>query len=142
MIRILVVDKNPHTTNVIAMLIEGLTKLLSVNIETTEFNDWARAVDAIQENGPKNPFDLIITTLRIPHGGEGLMIIKSARENSAKTRIIVMSGNLTINDRKESAADEYLEKPFKSSVLTAMIRKLLPDLDGNFSANQTESQMV
>lgn len=105
-------------------------KVLVKRLETNGF-DVIVAVDAYQGTAfiNKDRPDLVILDLMLPAGG-GLSVLKNIRNNPkvAYTPIIVLTGMKDENIKKEvmdSGVDAFLEKPFDSSELLAIINTLL-----------------
>jgi DNA-binding response OmpR family regulator len=72
-------------------------------------------------------FDLILLDLTLP-GRDGLQILRTMREKSIKTPVLVLTARDTLQDRViglDSGADDYLVKPFAFAELLARIRALV-----------------
>jgi DNA-binding NtrC family response regulator len=73
------------------------------------------------------PFDLLITDLRLPDG-DGVDVIAALRESQPACKIIVITGSPTPEDRfrrvKGLEAD-YINKPFEVEVLMSAVNKAL-----------------
>jgi DNA-binding response OmpR family regulator len=73
------------------------------------------------------PFDVILLDLGLP-GRDGLQILRSLRERSVKTPVLILTARDTAQDRViglDGGADDYLVKPFAFAELLARIRALL-----------------
>lgn len=94
-------------------------------------------------------YDCVLVDLNLPDG-DGLKLIRYARENQARNGMIIISARDTLDQRiegLEAGADDYLVKPFHLAELGArvqsVIRRLRYDGDtlirlGQLSVNQQE----
>lgn len=92
-----------------------------------QVGDGHEALDCIDEYSP----DLIVTDLRMPHGG--LDLVARFRARSPGTPIILMTafGDATTESRAyEQGASAYFNKPVRMSDLKVAIHRLLDD-DGS-----------
>ena len=72
-------------------------------------------------------YDLLIVDLGLPDG-DGLALIRQAREAGSTTPVLVITARATVDDRVaglDSGADDYLVKPFNHTELLARVRALL-----------------
>lgn len=75
----------------------------------------------------KDIFDLVILDITLPDGN-GLQLIKSIKEQSSETGIIIVSARNQVEqkvDGLERGADDYITKPFHLSELNARIKSLM-----------------
>jgi len=120
--RILIVDDEE---SVAFFLAENLAEQGSdYQVETASSGEEALAKMTTQ------PFDLIVTDLRMP-GINGLELIERARVHSPRTRLILMTGYG--NPRVEAAsyrlgACRYLAKPFPIQALFAAVQEALAEV--------------
>src|ERR1017187_2088669 len=72
-------------------------------------------------------FDLVVLDWMLP-GRDGIEILKTLRARDSKTPVLLLTARDAVQDRVlglESAADDYLVKPFAFAELLARIRSLL-----------------
>jgi DNA-binding response OmpR family regulator len=72
-------------------------------------------------------YDCLLVDLNLPDG-DGLKIIKTARENQIKAGIIIISARESLDDRisgLETGADDYLVKPFHLAELGARVQSII-----------------
>lgn len=106
-------------------MLEGLQKILSnrKDFEITTSSDPVAAIELIETKG----YELILTDLYM-NNYSGIDIIKSVKENSPETKVIVVSGYGTIEASVEAmqlGAYYFLQKPFTSKKLFECIDKAL-----------------
>jgi DNA-binding NtrC family response regulator len=73
------------------------------------------------------PFDLVITDLRLP-GGDGIGIVAEARRASPETPVIVITAFATVQTAVEAikrGAFDYIQKPFKLEEMELLIERAL-----------------
>ena len=85
--------------------------------------DGQQGVDAFK----RNPFDLVITDVRMPHKN-GLELLTSIKEGTSLVPIILITAYGTITDAvkaiKEGAFD-YIQKPFDTEQLIATVERAI-----------------
>lgn len=80
--------------------------------------------EALERNA-ENPYDLIVTDMRLP-GLDGLSLIKKLKAGDSDTDVIVITGHGTIENAVEcmkAGALEYLIKPFTADQIQVAVRK-------------------
>ena len=86
--------------------------------------DGVAALDLLLD-GP--PYDLIVLDLMLP-GRDGLGVLRSLRERSIDTPVLVLTARDALPDRVRGldlGADDYLTKPFAFEEFLARVRALL-----------------
>ena len=74
-------------------------------------------------------FDLVISDYIMPDA-RGDVVLQAARDQSAGTRVILMSGAISTETIKALGADGYIEKPFLMSELQGIIDRLFNQPEG------------
>lgn len=73
------------------------------------------------------PYDCLLVDLNLPDG-DGIQIIKTARENNFTAGIIIVSARDTLDQRVNglnAGADDYLVKPFHLAELGARVQSII-----------------
>jgi DNA-binding response OmpR family regulator len=105
-------------------LLEGITKIL--NEENYQTDSALNGYEGLQLAN-QNIYDAIILDIMLPEL-DGFSILKSLRENSIRTPVLLLTAKDSVEDRVKGldlGADDYLIKPFASPELLARIRVLL-----------------
>jgi len=79
------------------------------------------------ENFENNPYDLVITDLRMA-GVDGLTVIKQIKAKRPDTPVIMITGYPTVETSVEaikSGATDFITKPFEISMVEVAIRQAL-----------------
>lgn len=88
-------------------------------------------------------FDLVITDVRLPKV-DGLTIFKRVRQDSPKTKVILMSAYGTVPEAvatiKEHAVD-YLAKPFDLDKLLSLVRPIAEQRQARWVLNQSDPEL-
>ncbi len=117
-LRLLVVDDEPDMLEVCR---EALSRLSGLSIET------AGRVDQAQERLRAEPFDLLITDLRV-HDASGLDLLRQAKQVDPGIVVILITGYPTVDSAVESlklGAYDYVVKPFAPDQLRATVSRAL-----------------
>lgn len=109
---------------------KSLAEELILFLENEHFNcDWAANKNTASELLSLNPYDFVLLDIGLPDGN-GLSLIKEARENESEAYFIVITAKGELEDKLkgfELGADDYLAKPFSllelNSRLQAIIRR-------------------
>jgi DNA-binding response OmpR family regulator len=105
-------------------LLEGITKIF--NEENYQTDSALNGYDGLQL-AKQNIYDAIILDIMLPEL-DGFSILKSLRENSIRTPVLLLTAKDSVADRVKGldlGADDYLIKPFAAPELLARIRVLL-----------------
>jgi len=96
----------------------------------------------VQQHVRKNFYDLVLTDMRMPDFS-GMDIIRIIRQESMKTRIIMMTGYADITTAIQSikqGAYNYIPKPFQPQELMNMIGEALSSGVGKTAINKNSSR--
>lgn len=118
--RILVVDDEKEIRS---FLSRALTRLGGFQVELAESGE--EALQKIE----KEPFDLILTDLKMPKM-DGLQLISEIGKSKPETLTMIMTGHGTIDSALEAmkrGATDYLMKPLNLDELIVRIRKVLDE---------------
>ncbi|MDQ5932659.1 MAG: Response regulator transcription factor [Patescibacteria group bacterium] len=114
------------------LIIEDERKIASALKKTLEQEHYAVDVSHDGDDGlamaTTEPYDVMIIDRMLPGEHDGLDIVKSVREKSIATPILMLTALGGVNDKTDgldSGADDYLVKPFALEELLARIRALL-----------------
>ncbi len=119
MIKILVVDDEPH-----------ITELLQFNLELNDYNvEIAHDGKEAIEKAKSTQYDLIILDVMIPHvDGFGVLKILKKDNKYKDVPILMLTAKSTESDKVlglETGADDYMTKPFGIKELIARVSVLL-----------------
>ncbi len=113
------------------LVVEDDRKILNALKRGLERQSYA--VDAVADGSEgevmatTEPYDLVILDRMLP-GTDGMTILKTMRESSIQTPVLLLTAKDKVLDRAEglnSGADDYLVKPFAFVELIARVRALL-----------------
>ncbi|MEE1229085.1 MAG: response regulator transcription factor [Lachnospiraceae bacterium] len=79
------------------------------------------------EEAMSHTYDLILLDRMLP-GVDGIELLKTMRENSVETPVLILTAKSEIKDRVEgldAGADDYMTKPFEMEELLARIRAII-----------------
>ncbi len=134
--RVLVVDDEKSMRDLLAITLQR------AGYEVTVADGGETAIEAIR----RDPFDAIITDLRMPKV-DGLQVLRSARELSPETAVIMLTAVASTETAVEAmklGAYDYITKPFKLDevnliIQNALERKRLRD-ENQYLRKQLETQ--
>jgi signal transduction histidine kinase len=118
--KILVVDDEKEVRG---FLNKALSRIAGFQVELAE--SGKEALQKIE----KEPFDLILTDLKMP-GMDGLQLITEIEKSKPETLTIMMTGHGTIDSALEAmkrGASDYLMKPLNLDELIVRIQKVLDE---------------
>ena len=124
--RILIVDDEESVRKVIARILE------SEGMKTQQAANGPKALELLEEQ----PFDLIILDIAMD-GMDGFTVINQVRTMGLLTPVFVLSGRQADNDKVFAlgiGADDYVTKPFSTSVLCAKVKACLRRVQLNSGA--------
>ncbi len=119
--RIYVVEDDKNIRIVMELVVKSLRH------EVRSFTFATDGLEAIKSNCP----DLILTDYRMPHGMDGVELVRAVRETVSQTvPIILISGSIAVLGRlQESLRDldniEYISKPFSPRSVAAHMQRML-----------------
>lgn len=116
-LKILVVDDDPVTRS---LLMKRLVKA-EYDVEVAENGIEAVRMIAVMQ------YDVVLTDLMMPGGVDGIGVLESAKENSLKTEVILITAHGSIDNAivamKKGAVD-YLQKPINFDELFLRLEKI------------------
>ncbi len=118
--RILVVEDN-------AALRRGVARALAAVWGAAD--EEADAGEAVARIGDRHaePYDLVVTDLRLP-GGDGLDVLRAARERDTRTAVLMMTAHGTVETAVKAiqlGAFDFVQKPFELEELELRVEKAL-----------------
>ena len=113
--RILLVDDDDAVRGVMQETLQCLS------FEVTSAANVSEATQLIVSE----PFDVLITDLRMPYPSDGLALVDAMRSAQPHALTILISG--FVDAAHEAEADVVLEKPFSTSRLAEIIRSRMPE---------------
>ncbi len=125
-------DQTPARAAIEKVLREG-------GYEVVVVSDGARAVAALSES----PVDAVVTPLRMP-GLSGLELVRSLRDKSAFTPIIVMTSSgatATGIQAMRAGADDYITRPVEPDALLVALERAILHRDWRLEAENLRSQV-
>ena len=136
MIKILVVDDEPH-----------ITELLQFNLELNDYNvEIAHDGKEAIEKAKSTQYDLIILDVMIPHVyGFGVLKILKKDNKYKDVPILMLTAKSTESDKVlglETGADDYMTKPFGIKELIARVSVLLRRVQRVENIIQTEKDNI
>jgi two-component system, OmpR family, response regulator len=97
--------------------------LIEIGFFVDDFENGNSALDAIFENS----YDLLLLDIRVP-GMDGFELVKTLRENSIRTPVIILTSLTDIDDLSrgyELGCNDYLRKPFDLIELKYRIEQII-----------------
>lgn len=117
--RILVCDDEPRQRDIVAEILAGagyrVSRAGSLDSALTSFGEALGAAD---------PFDIVLTDLKMPHNTEGLDLLKAVKERHERSEVILMTAYATVETALKAGrldAYDYLDKPFDRSKLLRVV---------------------
>lgn len=114
------------------LIVEDDHKIANALKQGLERQSYAVDVCYDADNGlsmaTNEPYDLVILDRMLPGSTDGIGILKTMREASIHTPVLLLTAKDRVLDRAEglnSGADDYLVKPFAFVELIARVRALL-----------------
>jgi DNA-binding NtrC family response regulator len=114
--RILILDDEP----IDCKRLKPTFQKMGYEVET--FTDSASALTRLRET----TFNIVITDLKM-EGADGMQVLMGAKESSAATHVIVITGFATLDTAKESyrkGAFDFVAKPFKLSDILDCVKRI------------------
>lgn len=115
--RILVVDDEPHLTDILYKSLKEEGYSVDIAQDGLEGIEYAKM----------NVYDVIILDIMLP-GMDGIHILNSLRASGIGTPVLMLTAKDATEDKVkglDTGADDYMTKPFELSELMARIRALL-----------------
>jgi DNA-binding NtrC family response regulator len=115
-VRVLIVDDEPLMRLSMVDALEGIGCEVTAAATGTE---GLRLLDT-------RPFDLVVTDLRLP-GADGLAILKSSKERSPTTEVIVITAHGSVDTAvgaMKLGAYDYVTKPFQMDELLLVVERV------------------
>ncbi len=106
-IKILLVEDNPADIG----MVQEMLQETELEIRLSVAKDGQQAISYLKD-GAERP-DLVLIDLKLPKAG-GLDLLKLIREKALNTKVVILTGSVYDEDRKEAhrlGADAYLMKP-------------------------------
>jgi DNA-binding NtrC family response regulator len=126
-LRILILDDEP----IVCKRLKPAFQKMGHEVET--FTDSAAALARLHET----TFDIVITDLKM-EGADGMQVLTGAKESSAKTHVIVITGFATLETAKESyrkGAFDFVAKPFKLRDILDCVKRIEEQRRGEQAPN-------
>jgi DNA-binding NtrC family response regulator len=114
--RILILDDEP----IVCKRLKPTFQKMGYEVET--FTDSSSALARLRET----TFNIVITDLKM-EGADGLQVLIGAKESSADTHIIIITGFATLETAKESyrkGAFDFVAKPFKLGDIVDCVKRI------------------
>jgi DNA-binding NtrC family response regulator len=115
---ILAVDDEPDMLSLVKMIIEGYS-----NHQVTTTNNPMEVAELLT----KEPFDLIITDLKMP-GMDGMELLELAKKHKKDALILMVTAFGSLESAEEAVAKgafDYISKPFRKETLLLAIDKAM-----------------
>ncbi len=115
--RIAVLDDEPRMVEILTMVLRRW------GYQATGFGAPEEALEALR----KQPFDLLLTDLRMP-GTDGLEVLERARGIDPELPVILITAHATVStaiSAMREGAFDYVEKPFDNQELRTLVERAL-----------------
>jgi len=115
---ILAVDDEPDMLSLVKMIIEGYS-----DHQVTTTNNPMEVAELLT----KEPFDLIITDLKMP-GMDGMELLELAKKHDKDALILMVTAFGSLESAEEAVAKgafDYISKPFRKETLLLAIDKAM-----------------
>ena len=115
--QILIVDDNPHMSNLLSDILDFF------DYKGVGARDGEEALKTLGEKS----FDMVITDLRMPRM-DGMNLLRALKEKFPQLPVVVITGFGTDSSRSDAfaaQADGFLAKPFKVEDIKELLKKHL-----------------
>lgn len=119
MTKVLIIDDEINNCLLLTEILEEYSEL--IDIFTAQFGNIG--LEIAQKEKP----DIIFVDRMLPviDGLEFCRIIKEDKDLKDSTKLVIISALKNTNDETQNFADFYIQKPYKSAEITAILNKLL-----------------
>ena len=102
-----------------------------VNILKEEFEELGHNVQTASSGNKAweifkdQPFDIVISDVRMPDG-DGIFLLKKVKESNPKTRVLIITGytEYSVEELKRLGAEKLIHKPFQVEELVDFVEQI------------------